>query len=183
MAEPTTLPILFVGEDQLESGELTEAQIGWAKSSGFTGQRGRLLPLPDQEGKLSGYLFGTGADANRPVFVAGLAAAGLGEGCYRLAGDFGDATRAAIGFRLGGYRFDRFRQARTAPELELPAQADAEEVDRQVVAATLARDLINTPPNELGPDALDRTIRAFAVERGMGVTATVGDELVTQNFP
>ncbi len=183
MAESITLPIHFVGEDRLESAELTAAQIGWAKANGFTGQKGRLLPLPDQNGNLSGYLFGTGTDANRPVFVAGLAGAALGEGQYRLAGDFGDATRAATAFRLGAYRFDQFRQARTAPELELPSDADAAEVGRQVAAATLARDLINTPPNELGPDALDRTIRAFAAERGMSVTAIVGEELVAQNFP
>ncbi len=183
MAEPATLPIHFVGENRLGTARLTPAQAGWASANGFIGQKGRLLPLPDEAGQLSGYAFGTGAEANRPVFVAGLAGAALPEGRYRLVGEVGDATRAAIAFRLGAYRFDRYRQQGATPDLELPDGADAAEVSRQVAAATLARDLINTPPNELGPDALDRAIRDFAAERGIAVSATVGDELLAQNFP
>ena len=177
------LPLHFVGEDRLDAAELSQRNVAWLGSNRFTGQRGRLVPLPGDDGQLAGYAFGTGAEADRPVFVAGLAAAALGEGRYRLAGEFGDATQAAIAFRLGAYRYARFRQNGGPPQLELPENADASEVERQVVAATLARDLINTPSNELGPDALDTAIREFAANRGMSVSAIVGDELLTQNFP
>src|SRR5690606_35172829 len=153
MVESAALPIHFIGEGRLGSAQLTPAQASWASANGFTGQRGRLLPLPDEAGQLSGYAFGTRAEANRPVVVGGLASAALPGGRYRLLGEVGDATRAATAFLLGAYRFDRYRQPAASPELELPEGADAAEVSRQVAAATLARDLINTPPNELGPDA------------------------------
>jgi leucyl aminopeptidase len=35
------------------------------------------------------------------------------------------------------------------------------EVDRLATGATLARDLINTPASDLGPDDFDREIRAL----------------------
>ncbi|MGN6683786.1 MAG: leucyl aminopeptidase family protein, partial [Devosia sp.] len=44
-------------------------------------------------------------------------------------------------------------------------------------------DLINTPANDLGPDAFDREIRAFAARHKMKLKAVVGDELLRQNFP
>ena len=50
-------------------------------------------------------------------------------------------------------------------------------------APSLARDLINTPPNDLGPDAFEKEIRAFAARHKMKVKAIVGDDLLKQNFP
>jgi len=162
---------------------LTPAQANWVKASGFAGQRGRLLALPDEAGAIAGYLFGVGAVEGRPKLVHGLAAAALEPGRYRLAGALGDPTVAALGFRLGAYRFDRYRKGRAAPTLVLPPGADGAEVDRLVEAAFLARDLINTPANDLGPDAFEAAIRAFAARHRMTVKAIVGDDLLAQNFP
>src|SRR5690606_31842911 len=52
-----------------------------------------------------------------------------------------------------------------------------------VEAATLARDLINTPANDLGPNAFEAEIRAFAKARKMDVKVTSGDSLLKANFP
>jgi leucyl aminopeptidase len=183
MSKAKTLPVIFVGEGDLAATNLPTPQRAWAEANGFSGQRGRLLALPEAGGALSGYLFGTGADAGRPALVAGLAGAALTEGIYRLEGAYGDPTLAAVGFRLGAYRYDRYRQGKPAPALTNPADADGGEVDRLVEAATLARDLINTPANDLGPDALEREIRAFATTRKMKIKVTAGDDLLKANFP
>jgi leucyl aminopeptidase len=183
MAQPKTLPLILIEEGGLKAAGLTRPQAQWAAANGFAGQRGRLLPLPGEGGALAGYLFGVGAAASRPVLVTGLAASMLEAGRYRLEGAVGDATYAALGFRLGAYRFDRYRKARPQPELVLPRGADAAEIDRLADAAFLARDLINTPANDLGPDAFDREIRAFAARHKMKLKAVVGDELLRQNFP
>ena len=183
MAQPRTTPVILVEEGGLKAAGLGRPQAQWASANGFTGQRGRLLALPSETGALAGYLFGVGAKASRPVLVTGIAGATLEPGRYRLEGALGDPTYAALGFRLGAYRFDRYRKSRTLPELALPAGADASEVARLADAAYLARDLINTPANDLGPDAFDREIRAFAARHKMKVKAVVGDELLEQNFP
>lgn len=183
MAKPPLLPVYFSAELPAPAADLTPAQRQWAELNGFSGQRGRLLALPGESGDVAGYLFGIGAPADRPAFVAGLAAAQLPEGQYRLEGDYGDPTLAAIAFRLGAYRFDRYREPKPGPQLVLPGQADAEEVERQVAAATLARDLINTPANDLGPNGLERAVRTFASSNGMKLKVTAGEDLLSANFP
>lgn len=181
MSKP--IPVICVPEGGLEAAPLTPAQQAWAGANDFAGQRGRLLPVPDGEAGLSAYLFGMGTEAERPTLVTGLAGAALPGGNYSLAGAYGDPTLAAIGFRLGAYRFTRYRAAQPAPTLDTPAGAEQAEVDRLVTAATIARDLINTPANDLGPDAFEAFIRAFATERQMSVSVTAGDDLLAANFP
>jgi leucyl aminopeptidase len=176
-------PLICVEEDSLAEAKLSAAHQSWADANGFAGQRGRLLALPSDDGDLAGYLFGLGEAADRPALVTGLAGAALRPGTYRLDGAYGDPTLAAIGFRLGAYRFDRYREGRAAPELVDPGRADAGEVNRLVEAAALARDLINTPANDLGPDAFETQIRAFATPHKMKVKVTSGDDLLKANFP
>ena len=181
MAKSKPLTLTAV-EEGSAAGGLTPAQGRWAKANGFSGQRGRLLALPGEDGGISGYLFGMGG-ADRPKLVHGLAAAALEPGRYRLAGALGDPTIAALGFRLGAYRYDRYRKPKDAVELELPEGADGAEVERLVEAAFLARDLVNTPANDLGPDALEKEIRAFAKRHKLDVKVIAGDDLLKENFP
>ena len=76
---PKTLPVICVTEGAAPAG-LTPAQGKWAKASGFTGQRGRLLALPGEDGSVAGYLFVLGAPAGRPKLVTGLASSALEPG-------------------------------------------------------------------------------------------------------
>lgn len=183
MTQSPTIPVICIEEQGLAGVELSALQRAWAAANEFAGQRGRLLAVPDETGSVSSYLFGLGAPKDRPALVTGLASAALRAGSYRLEGVFGDPTIAALGFRLGAYRFDRYRQSKPAPSLEAVNGADAAEVDRLVEAATLARDLINTPANDLGPDAFEAEIRSFAEARGMDIAVTAGDALLDANFP
>ncbi|WP_246018337.1 leucyl aminopeptidase family protein [Pelagibacterium montanilacus] len=156
----------------------------WARANRFEGQAGRLLAVPDGEGAIGSYLFGMGKDADRPPLLLGLAAASLPEGEYRLEGDLGDPLIAALGFRLGAYRFDRYTKADAPPVLaEIPEGCDGAELERQVAAATMARDLVNTPANDLGPDALEAWVRQFAVDRGADISVIAGDALLAANLP
>ena len=181
MAQP--LALLCVPEGKDLPTNLSPLQRRWAAANGFAGQRGRLLAVPAADGGIASQLFGTGGEGDRPKLILGLAAAALEPGDYALGGDYGDPTLAALAFRLGAYRFDRYRKTKPAPTLDLPAGADGAEVARLADAAYLARDLVNTPANDLGPDAFEREIRAFASRHKMTVKAVVGDDLLTQNFP
>jgi len=183
MSKQSAIPLIFIPEGGLQAAPLEDGQRAWAEANRFTGQQGRLLALPDSKGRVTAWLFGTGAAEGRPVFVAGLAGAGLPEGDYQLQGEVGDPTLAAIAFRLGTYRFETYRSAPPPPRLVLPEVADSAEVERQVAAASLARDLINTPANDLGPDALEARARELAKTHGMSVSVTAGDDLLDQNFP
>ena len=182
MTMPASLPIHSAEPDNWPDA-LEPAARRWAEATGFAGQRGRLLPLPGPDGAVSGYLFGLGAAESRPGLVYGLAAAALEPGAYRLIAPQGDPLLAALGFRLGAYRFDRYRTPRDEVALELGDGVDAAELQRLVEAAVLARDLINTPANDMGPAALEAEIRKLAALHGAAVEAITGDELLVRNLP
>jgi len=182
MPSPSPMPLICVAEGGDLPGQLSPVHRRWAETNGFAGQRGRILALPDANGGLAAFLFGVGGP-DRPKLVTGLAGAALEPGDYALSGDLGDPTLAALGFRLGAYRYDRYRTPKSSPALALPHGADAAEVERLVEAAFLARDLVNTPANDLGPDEFETEIRAFATRHRMKVEAIVGDDLLTRNFP
>ena len=102
------------------------------------------------------------ADEAKDLFLPGLLPQQLPDGVYRFANDPHDARLAALAFALGSYRFTRYRKAERAQvKLELPQSIDRDDLDRIVEAVTLARDLINTPANDMGP-ARARSRRAFA---------------------
>ena len=67
--------------------------------------------------------------------------------------------------------------------LDLPQSLDRDDLQRIVEGVTLARDLINTPANDLGPAQLEDAARKLAARHGAAVTAIVGDDLLAQNFP
>ncbi len=183
MAKAPVIPLICIDEGELAAAGLPSMHMAWAEANGFSGQRGRLLSVPAADGGLASFLFGMGKAEGRPALLTGLAGAALAPGSYRLEGAFGDPDLAALGFRLGAYRFDRYRACKQAPVLIDAGRGDADEVERQVVAATLARDLINTPANDLGPDAFEKEIRAFAAARKMRIKVTAGDALLRANFP
>ncbi len=180
-----TAPIDVIGikEGGLSAAGLSEPHLRWAEANGFTGQSGRLLALPGEDGGRAGYLFGLGGEQDRPELVWGLASAGLQPGAFRLQGDLGDPALAALGFDLGAYRFARYKKSEGEVTREKLDGADEAEVLRLKGAAFLARDLINIPANDLGPDAFEAAIRDFAAKRKMTVKAIVGDDLLKQNFP
>jgi leucyl aminopeptidase len=65
----------------------------------------------------------------------------------------------------------------------LPEGADRAEAERVVRAAWLARDLVNTPTSDMGPDALHAVAERVARAGGAAFEAIVGDELLRQNYP
>jgi leucyl aminopeptidase len=56
-------------------------------------------------------------------------------------------------------------------------------VSRVADAATLARDLVNTPANDMGPQELADAAQQVAQHYGAKFGCIVGDDLLTQNFP
>ncbi len=48
---------------------------------------------------------------------------------------------------------------------------------------TLGRDLINTPANDMDPDALETAAATLATQFGAEVAIMIGDDLLRENFP
>ncbi len=183
-----SVPVICLEQDKLKQSSLAAHHLKWLRQNDFSGQTGRLLPLPDKDGAIAAYAFGMGAKNNREPLLLGAASAGLPGGTYRLEGAFGEQNLARLAFELGAYRFDRYKnkqdQAGEKDKIFLETGKDrSEEVRFLTQAAFIARDLINIPANDLGPDGFEKEIRAFARTRKMNCKVTYGDDLLTENFP
>ncbi len=158
----------------------------FAESQGFAAQPGQHLLLPDVSGAIAAVLLGVEAsDARRrDPFAPGRLAALLPAGDYRLEGEIGDRDLAALGWLLQGYRFDRYKkQSPAGARLVPPEGVDGDDLTRIAGSVSLARDLVNTPANDMGPAEIEAAIRALATECDATVTAIVGDDLLARNFP
>ena len=160
----------------------------FADAAGFEPKAGRHLLLPGGNGSnraLGGVLFGLeGADETKNPFLPGRLPQQLPDGVYRFANEPNDARLAALAFALGGYRFTRYRKEKPrAIKLDLPQSVDRDELEHTAEAVTLARDLINTPANDMGPAELEAAARELAARHGAAIGAIVGDDLLARNFP
>jgi leucyl aminopeptidase len=156
----------------------------FAEAAGFEPKAGRHLLLPGRKG-LGGVLFGLegeGETADR--FLPGRLTQHLPDGVYRFANEPHDARLASLAFALGLYSFGRYRKTKARDiRLDLPQHVDRDDLDRAVEGVTLARDLINTPANDLGPAELEDAVRRLAARHNATISAIVGDDLLAKNFP
>jgi leucyl aminopeptidase len=161
-----------------------EALKRLAKAHDFQAQSGRILLAPATDGSIERVLFGVADKGN--AMAMGALAQHLPAGDYHIAAaprEF-SATLVAIAWGLGGYTFERYKKRkRAAPRLAPPEGADMAEAARIVAASWLARDLVNTPTNDMGPEALHAAAEAVARENGADFEAIVGDALLAQNYP
>jgi leucyl aminopeptidase len=108
----------------------------------------------------------------------------LPNGTYRFANAPHDARLGALAFALGRYRFARYRK-NESPQVRLvvPDGVDGADLARMAEGVALARDLINTPANDMGPAELEGAVRTLAARHGATVSAITGDDLLEQNLP
>lgn len=164
-----------------------------AKQAGFTGKPGHLLPLFNDKGDLIQLLVGV----NAPLQAFDLAVASeylgrtldetvLKEKHFTLRGIAdADLNRACVGWGLAAYRFENYRNKKTAafPSLIWPDKADRKIVTAHLESAILIRNLINTPANDMGPEELEEAAINFAEAEGLSIKAIRDKDLLKQNFP
>jgi leucyl aminopeptidase len=189
------IPIWFVNAATYPDvrDTLDAAARGFTDAAGFEAKAGQYLLLPGKSGVgagdgVGGVLFGLeAAGETTDPFLPGRLAQLLPDGVYRFGNEPHDARLAALGFALGSYRFTRYRRTDKRRQhqikLELPQRVAGDDLERIAAAVTLARDLINTPANDMGPAQLEEAARELAARRGASVSVIVGDDLLGQNFP
>ena len=160
----------------------------WLTATGFTGEAGKTALVPGPDGHLSMVVQGVSTDDALWAF-AGLPDS-LPEGTYRLGFDSetlfgtGAGTRLALGWALGSYIFSRYKAPkRKFAHLVWPESADRAGVAGLAGGLSLARDLINTPAEDMGPTELAAAATKLAETHGAKIKLIVGDDLLAQNYP
>jgi leucyl aminopeptidase len=186
-ADSAAVPIHFVNEANAAAAlsALPAPAQAFVRAAGFEAKAGKYLPVPGDDGALGAVLFGIEA-ADAPVkdlFRPGQLVSLLPAGTYRFANAPHDARLAALAFALGSYRFTRYRKAEArAVKLVVPDGVDGDDLTRIAEGVTLARDLINTPSNDMGPAELEAAARKLAEEHGAKFAVTGGAAL-EKDFP
>ena len=181
------VPIWFV--HSVNFPEVTKGlgphEQAFLRAAGFEPKAGRHLLVPAADGRLAGVLFGIEAPdaAVRDPFRPGQLVTLLPPGTYRFGNAPHDTRLAALAFTLGAYQFTRYRKSdERKARLVVPDGVDGDDVSRIAEGVTLARDLINTPANDLGPAELEDAARKLAQQHGAAIAVTSGETL-EKNFP
>ena len=163
---------------------LPKREAAVLKSSGFAAHDGELRLVANASGGLSCVVLGLGKGRD-PLALATFSEA-LPSGLYRFADvpqTFAGAN-GALAWALGTYQFTRYKKGKTfGAKLVLPKDVDGEEISRIAAGVFLGRDLINTPPNDMGPEELAGAVRDLAKQHGARFTVISGDALLKQNYP
>src|SRR6202012_3894741 len=163
----SAIPIVFATKATWDAvlDELPAPARQFARANDFTAKPGKCLILPTADGRIAQVIFGLEDEASkshdmfRPGSLPGL----LPPGTYRFANAPHDTRLATLAFALGSYRFNRYRKA-DARDVRLvpPDGVDMADIARMAEAAALARDLINTPSNDMGPEELAEAAQHLA---------------------
>jgi len=186
--DAAAIPIIFATKSNWAgiARELPEQARQFAAANDFTAKPGKCLTLPAPDGRIAHVVFGLEDEGSksRDLFRPGALPGLLPAGVYRFANAPHDVRLAALAFALGTYRFGRYRKAER-PDVRLvpPAGVDVADIARMAEAAALARDLINTPSNDMGPAELAQAAQALATRFGATFNCILGDELLKKNFP
>lgn len=191
-SHPDAVPITAVTQSGLTEWRATQPRAvqGWLDAMDFAGEAGEVCLIADS-GSLARVVIGLGEGPDN--WAAGRLARQLPQGAYRVdwcvgiaEGDKASAmTWLALAWSLGAYKFERYKSKPDDPAAVLvwPEGCDRGYVEGAAQAATLTRDLINTPAEDMGPAELEQTAEALVAAHGGAVKSTIGDDLLTANLP
>src|SRR5579862_7414845 len=186
------VPLWLVSEAELPGflGRLEAPGVAWLAAYGFQAERARVITIPGPRGEISAAVAGLGslgAGAPPALWDGAACAERLPSGNYVVARDLPPdaATQFALGWLLGCYRYTRYRtQSKPAHTVGLivPKGCDARYAEAAAASIGWARDLVNTPANELGPAELAAAAAGLAREFN-GHSALTEGEALQREYP
>ena len=179
-------PIAIVSKSSFTryKNKLTKVQVKWLEQNEFSAKAGNLCSIPAMDGSIEKFICGVSNIAD-PFAIADLPTR-LPEGVYTLEGS-GVKTNLetlAIGWGLGAYQFNRYKEAPRKPaRLKLPNSANHPRIQEMVASTLRVRDLINTPAEDMMPQHLSAVVAEIAQTHAGQFQEIVGEELLTANYP
>ena len=156
----------------------------WIAGVGFKAEPGTFAFLPDRDGRPAAIIAAPVEGASVYAFADLPMALPEGKYSLELEGQDSSPTDVALGWVLGSYAFNVYKKPKRAPAtLVWPTSADQGEVERVSRSVFLARDMINTPAEDMGPAHLADSVKQVAKAQGATLKVIAGDELLQQNYP
>jgi leucyl aminopeptidase len=182
----TAIPVHLIRSSEWEawSAERPAHVRALAATFSFKAAKGSVVLITQSDGHVERVLYGVGDGSD--VSVLASLPGQLPAGSYQIASAPAGFAAPLIAqfWTEGGYRFDRYKRVdRGLARLVLPEGADAGIVSSIAGACDFIRDLVNTPAGDLGPVALEAEARRLAAAHGASCTVTVGEDLLSGNYP
>lgn len=180
-------PVAAAGFDAWLKAQDTRTKQ-WVAASHFTGAAGAMLSIPDDKGRVARVLFGTGSDDSLYTYADLPARLPANKSGYYIDAkiDSARADQIALGWLLGSYHFSAYKSsgAKTFASLVWPEAADKKSVQATAEAVWMVRDLVNIPPNDLGPAEIALAGKKVADRfNKASVKVIVGEDLLKKNYP
>jgi leucyl aminopeptidase len=176
------IPIYLVNKAELHRH--SESQT-WLSANGFTGEANSFCLIPGEKGSIAKVLVGKPDPVD--TWALGQLPQALPAQQYHLADDWPAdmATKLWLGWRLGEYRFAKYKRQDSPPGAELmkPEGADGAYVESAIAGTFLTRDLVNTPAGDMGPEQLEAAAQTLADAHTADLTVIRGDDLLQQDYP
>lgn len=183
-AQSSSIPVVPVTPDILASVAQDPWRAAWVSNTGFSAKPGQICLLPNSAtGQLAEVW--VGVNVQHSLWALASLPAQLPAGTYRLQDAAGllEVRAATLGFVLGSYRFDRYKKITDRGVRLAVSESLLNAVVIEAKAIKLARDLINTPAEDMGPADLAHAAQALGQEFAARVSVIVGDELLKQHYP
>ncbi|MDB2371430.1 leucyl aminopeptidase family protein [Alphaproteobacteria bacterium] len=119
----------------------------WCLSNNFKGEKGKIIKIPYPDGRLKEVIIGEGRDQN----LSGIAEfSSKNNGNYYLFLKYADSKEIDVqkAWAWGGYKYNKLPQKNL---LYVKNLETLKFLDNYLIYTNLARDLINTPANQLNP--------------------------------
>ncbi len=159
----------------------------WIKQNNFSGSVGQSVLCPTKTGDAVALLgLGNEKSRRRSRFSLAAAARSLPAGSYEIVNPeaVDNLEIEVLGWLLNNYVFNKYKNKRDSQAyLVKPKIIDANRILQFAEAEALARNLINTPTSDMGPEDLASATRNFANKFGASYSEIVGENLITKNFP
>lgn len=150
----------------------------WVNRQSFTAKPGSHLVVPLADNQLCVLV---GCDDVEGLHVLGALPTQLPPGQYQLAQPTSDTN--ALGWALGGYQYTTYKEASRDPaHLVVPDADQYDRILRLAQGTALARDLINTPANDMLPSHLEQASRTLAEQFGANIEVTTGTALLDAGY-
>jgi leucyl aminopeptidase len=189
-APPTSraIPINLVSEAELESWLKVQDPVvqNSASTHRWKAQLGQTLVVTENGNPTSVAIgIGNTQSRSRKRFGALAGLSSLPTGIFKLTPlNMEFAQDFTLGFAMSKYQFNRYnQQSELKAELICPNELDANHIQAIVAGEFLTRDLINTPPNDMGPEELEEAAQDLGKKYDAIINVILGDALVEENFP
>lgn len=158
----------------------------WVSANQFKGDKNTVLSIPNKEGFVEDVI--SVIDTEKPLYALAAIPSRF-EGQFALNHDNIDLEPAQVeqlclGWSLGAYRFERYKQDAKAlnAELVIPSEVKADRIIAMAEAVYKVRDLVNTPPNDMMPEDLEYEMKNLADEFGADLKVVLDDQLVDNDY-